>query len=329
MMRIRIWNWIVSAIALLIVIGILHTAFGRDVTFFVAADLHYGQDQAQDNEQGNKNAIAMMNSLPGTAFPDSGFGKVTAPRGVLVAGDLTNNGTGIQYDGYSSGKHLFDGLIDDYPVKDGTGAHLHWPVYEGYGNHDVREQIGDAVLKGIIQRNACRATPVNTSPNGLHYSWDWDDVHFVNLNVYPGGPGDARDSLSFLQTDLADRVGLSARPVILVQHYGFDQGCTSKYKGKYWWTQAERDALCNVIKGYNIVAIFTGHSHKSLRFPWNGIPDFVTPKAKGDNNTDGVYVVRILDDKMIVAQRRLNNTWANVWKETIKMPILLAPLNSP
>ena len=32
--------------ALALLIGISSPAFGRDVTFFVAADLHYGQDQA-------------------------------------------------------------------------------------------------------------------------------------------------------------------------------------------------------------------------------------------------------------------------------------------
>ncbi len=25
----------------------------------------------------------------------------------------------------------------------------------------------------------------NLSDNGLHYSWDWDDVHFVVLGIYP------------------------------------------------------------------------------------------------------------------------------------------------
>ncbi len=316
-MHIRAWTLRANTFIILVIIGIANVALGRDVTFFVAADLHYGQEQSTNNEQGNKNAIAAMNNLPGTVFPESPFGSVPPPRGVLVAGDLTEKGTGIQYDGNSSGKHLYDGLIDDYPVKGGAGVHLHYPVYEGYGNHDLKNQPGEAVLKAIVARNTKRGTSVITSSNGLHYSWDWDDVHFINLNIYAGGSGDARESLSFLQTDLADRVGLSARPVIIVQHYGFDKISVSTDNNPPWWSQAERDAFYNAVKTYNITAIFTGHAHLSERILWHGIPDFVTPKARGDKGTDGFYAVRILENKMIVAQRRLNGTWGNVWTETL------------
>jgi hypothetical protein len=27
----------------------------------------------------------------------------------------------------------------------------------------------------------------STSSNGLHYSWDWGQLHLVQLNLYPGG----------------------------------------------------------------------------------------------------------------------------------------------
>jgi cytolysin (calcineurin-like family phosphatase) len=308
-MRIKILALFVVAV----VIGIAGAAFGRDITFFVASDLHYGQEQEKNNEQGNKKAIALMNNLPGTAFPNSDFGVVQKPRGVLVTGDLTDSGSSVNYDGKQSGVHVFDGFIDDYPVKGGIGEHILYPVFEGYGNHDVQKQTGDAVLKGIASRNVNRGTPVNISGNGLHYSWDWDDVHFVNLNLYAGGAGDARESLVFLRNDLAERVGASGKPVVIMQHYGFDKLSTEDR----WWKQAERDAFYDAIKKYKVIAIFTGHDHKCHRILWNGIPDFGAPKARGDKGSDGILAVRMLDKKMIVALCRLDGKWDGFWTDDL------------
>ncbi len=254
-----------------------------------------------------------MNNLPGAAFPDSAFGNVPAPRGVLLAGDLTDSGSEVNYDGYYLGVHLFDGFVNDYPVKNGAGVHIHYPVYEGYGNHDAEKQTGDAVLNGIASRNKNRAAVVNVAADGLHYSWDWDDVHFINLNVYAGGPGIARDSISFLRQDLADHVP-GRKPLVIIQHYGFDPVSTEDR----WWKKTQRDAFYDVIKKYNVIAIFTGHEHLCHRVMWNGIADFVAPKARGDKGTDGFYVVRMMDNKMIVAQRRLNGAWDKVW--TLDLP---------
>jgi len=291
------------------------SASGRDITFFVASDIHYGQGQWSDNEQAVKNAIALMNNLPGAAFSLPRFGNVATPRGVLVPGDLTDSGTASNWEKKSYPFSLRDGFVEDFPVGGGGGVHLHYPVYEGYGNHDVDNQTGDAVLNGIASRNASRATPVNTSANKYHYSWDWDDVHFINLNVYAGGAGDARDSLSFLQADLSTRVFNNNTPIVIMQHYGFDEFSTSG-----WWSQAERDAFQNAIAGYNVVAIFSGHQHYSQKILWNGIPNYVTPRLTGDNGTDGFYAVRMLDNEMLVAQRRLDGTWGNVWTLAFSVP---------
>ena len=110
----------------------------------MASDLHYGQEQEKNNEKGNKKAIAMMNNLPGAAFPDSDFGKIEKPRGVLVTGDLDRQRFGRQlHTANIWAYNVFDGFVDDYPVKGGAGAHIRYPVFEGYGNHDVQKQTGD------------------------------------------------------------------------------------------------------------------------------------------------------------------------------------------
>ncbi len=285
----------------------------REVSFLIASDLHYGQDQWETNEATNKSAIALLNGLPGTAYSLAEFGEVATPRAVLVPGDLTDSGTARNNDGYWFGRH-HDGYTDDWPVNGGTGPNqIRFPLVEAYGNHDIDNQTGDVVLKGIIARNHESKLDRTLSADGLHSAWDWDDVRFVNVGLYPGGPGKARDSLAFLKDDLAKTVGNSGRPIIVMQHYGFDDFS----REPRWWTDAERDAFGDVVKPYNIAAIFSGHQHCADRITWRGINNYVVPRAKGGNNTDGVYAVCIKGKRMIVAQRRLNGDWDNVWTQAV------------
>ena len=294
------------------VLGSAAAAAKRDVTFFVASDTHYGQDQWETNEAGNKSAIGLLNGLPGTPFPRAEFGVVGQPRAVLVPGDLTDSGTASNFNGYWM-VHGHDGYADDWPINGGAGRRLHFPIIEGYGNHDVQNQTGDAVLRGIVARNRQSKLARTFSPDGLHSAWDWDDVRFVNVGLYPGGPGEARDSLTFLKADLARHVGGSGRPVVVMQHYGFDEFS----REHRWWTDAERLAYGDAVKPYNVAAIFSGHQHWAHRVAWQGINDYVLPKARGDNGTDGVYAVRITGNQMIVAHHRLSGAWDNVWVQPI------------
>lgn len=112
-----------------------------------------------------------------------------------------------------------------------------------------------------------------------NYSWEWGGVHFLQLNVFPGDPvANVRDRLhdpsacttavddcarkylramNFLIWDLRHRVGNSGKPVVLIQHYGFDEFSTN---GE-WWSQGQRERLWDVIASYNVIAILTGHVH--------------------------------------------------------------------
>src|SRR5262249_15483821 len=62
---------------------------GMDVTFFVTGDTHFG---FEDIEKVHEVALAAMKSLEGTPYPAAIGGKVGHPLGVLVAGDLTEQG---------------------------------------------------------------------------------------------------------------------------------------------------------------------------------------------------------------------------------------------
>ena len=82
------------------------------------------------------------------------------------------------------------------------------------------------VVKKIIERNKNRPGVTNVSKNGVHYSWDWGRVHFVNLGVIVGQVDDVMrkrrygtlGSLDFLIADLKEKVGTSGRPVVITHH---------------------------------------------------------------------------------------------------------------
>src|SRR5687768_3304218 len=75
---------------------------GMDVTFLVTADTHFGYWWARVPSPGspaglgiedvNASAVRAMNTIEGTPYPRALGGVVGAPRGVLVAGDLTEDG---------------------------------------------------------------------------------------------------------------------------------------------------------------------------------------------------------------------------------------------
>jgi len=69
-------------------------AGGADVTFFVAADTHFG---FAGIDALNKRQIEAMNSLPHAAYPPAIGGEVARPRGLLIAGDLTEHGLLFQW----------------------------------------------------------------------------------------------------------------------------------------------------------------------------------------------------------------------------------------
>ncbi len=277
---------------------------GPEFTFFVAADAHYGQSMWDNNEASNKANIDAMNALPGSAYPaEAGPGAVAAPVGVLVAGDLTDTGEYLNWNGYWL-LHRHDGFRCDFGI--GGEGRIKYPVFESYGNHDITNNR-TVVINGIKERNR-RREGLRLSPEGLHSSWDWGSVHFVNLNLYPGGPGTANNSLAFLKDDLAQKVVGSHRPVILFHHYGFDSfSCEER-----WWTDAEREAYYETVKDYNVIAIFNGHLHAQDHLQWHGMDAFIAGKAADGN----FLVVRITADSLTVACRTQQG-WGQCWKKAI------------
>ncbi len=281
-----------------------------ELTFFILSDTHYGKEENLDLINGK--IIDAMNNLPGTAFPNPVLGSVSIPEGVVVTGDLTE-GESTQWGQFVDGFGL-----------NGEGKLL-YPVFEGFGNHDG--PVDGPVRSAIKKRNKQRKGLLGISANGLHYSWNWKNHHFVNLNLYPGSDWDsscewchyfkesfreAEHSLEFLKKDLATNVGNSSDPIILTFHYGFDEW------GSKWWTEAEQNSFYEIIGEYNVKAIFYGHTHTVQAHEWKGIPVFCVGSSQKDNEPGEFMVVKISEEEMVVIERNLN-AWGKVYiKKTVQ-----------
>jgi len=284
----------------------------ESITFFAFGDPQYGGGPYDKN---SFNVLA-LNQAPALVWPKGeGFFRegqpVGAPRGVIIAGDLTQNGQSgrdrsLFGEWYVADRYAFDvnkeygvtvpnndvraelGLfLRDYGLRGNDGLspiRLAWRVFEGYGNHefDVLQKNAppygsDAPARDIVSlRNQVRASWPEmrrfAAGNAGHYSWDWAEVHFVQLNLVgadtpPPAGGDAnakyrdpKQALAFLRDDLA---AVSAqRRLVLVMHYGFDDfGREAR-----WWTDAQRQELLDVLAPRQVLGILHGHTHETRRY---------------------------------------------------------------
>ena len=191
-------------------------------------------------------------------------------------------------------------------------ARLAYPTMECWGNHDGppvgKEKSGFSMQAELIARNRLRKEKgaiMNVSANGLHTSWDWDDVHFVQLGLYPADTQhaaikynrvwhDPQAALTFLREDLAAHVGKSRRPVVLMSHCGFDTD---------WWHPEDWAAAYAVAKDYNIALYLYGHTGTGLK-AWAPAGEARKWDCINDGHTDiGFFVVQIVGDRLRAAYR--------------------------
>lgn len=284
-------------------------AFADDpVSFFVTSDSHYEAIDRVERNDRNLLTLQQMNELPGANWPASlGGGKITAPRGVLALGDLIDDGdkngqTDIEWAHFS--KHF--GL-------DGTDGVLKFPVFEGWGNHDgppeqfIKQRCSvQAELKRRNQVRLEKKLISRVSDNGLHYSWDWDDVHFVQTNLYPADKQNAavryslpwhdpQGALAFLKSDLAATVADSGRPVIVVAHCGFDTD---------WWVAEDWKAFYEAVRPYNVIAFLHGHTGTGVK-KWKPVDSVGEPLdvVNTGQTEKGFFAVEIAGDKLRLGYR--------------------------
>lgn len=253
------------------------TPANRSVRFLATGDPQYNNSDIDSGVNSGRAELADI----GMAGIKQFMRENDDVRGILVNGDMTQNARGDDGDidvGKSSNE--FDAF------KAAMGGQRPF-FFEGLGNHDV-ESTGSTSDPGDVRqfvREKPRATVdtfrgVESNQTDPHYSWDWHDVHVVQLDVFPGNDPqttpstggdfsgiDPRNALDYLMIDLALTVGSSGRPVVLNHHYGFEQA-TIDYG---WWTEEDLVAYWNAIRTYNVVAIFFGHTHLSTGTAWQNV----------------------------------------------------------
>lgn len=303
--------------------GAAEKSSDNDVTFVVGSDTHY--DSRLKNSAMQKH-IARLNSLPGTPYPASVGGTVSAFRVVILNGDLTNRGLEEEWT-------LFEadwGLSGEKQCK--------FPIFEGYGNHDLRK--GDIISNHLKERNKKRKGLTNVSENGCHYSWDMGGIHFIQANLVAADNGrlGSNLALSFVKSDLEKFIGNSGRPVIVNQHYA---PLEPLGKSDREWTLDNQKALADVLAKYNVIGIFCGHSHGYMHVNNNRAPNPNYEKSKfyttqidlfddGSLRDDGnrpnwkdsgrFFVVHIKDTTMTVIQNTPNG-WGTPHVKTFSLSV--------
>ncbi|TIX23036.1 metallophosphoesterase [Mesorhizobium sp.] len=269
------------------------------------------------NALGDKDWPAEIN---GVATGLRSAGRIGTPLGLVVGGDMTDDGGG-QITQPSEGTQL---LQFSQRYQQGVGPdRVHMPVYVGLGNHDLdqngpphhvdwyRRELRDYVevnhRAGVFFKPLVPATDYDIDTDC--YSWDWGGLHLIQTHRFAGDTGHgAESSLPWLKQDLATYAA-DGRPVILFQHYGWDIFSIERWDAAkksydddgagapHWWSEADRQALLAALKGYNVVGIFHGHQHETpLIYRRDGL-DLFKPKAA---YMGGFALARVTTDGMDV-----------------------------
>ena len=278
----------------------------EDITFFSYSDSHYGAGDGRRLPPTKQEfQVRTINSLPGTPYPEEIGGVVDVPRAILMQGDLINDGAVMQ-----KYPDQWKDYLADFGVN-GEGR-CKFPVFEGVGNHDVN--ANNFVFNQVKERNVVRkrlGLIDHVSENGYHYSWDWEGVHFVNVNLFPGnvweGEADAygrahhpQFALDFLIDDLKQNVGDSGRPVVIMQHF--------RVVDENWWTYSAADRFHQVIQDYNVAAILVGHQGGGVNNLWRGYHWI---------SSNGDLVVCRIKDNVFSAVTRFGPDWERPMQKKI------------
>ncbi|RWO78105.1 metallophosphoesterase [Mesorhizobium sp.] len=309
-----------------------------DATFLFIADVHACRMASGLSpnclQEGKTDAallrnVAVLNALGDKDWPAEingvatglrSAGRIGAPLGLVVGGDVTDDGGG-QITQPSEGTQL---LQFSQRYSQGVGPdRVHMPVYIGLGNHDLdqngpphhvdwyRRELRDYVevnhRAGVFFKPPVPATDYDVDTDC--YSWDWGGLHLIQTHRFAGDTGHgAESSLPWLKQDLATYAA-DGRPVVLFQHYGWDIFSVERWDAAkshfdddgtgapHWWSEADRQALLAALKGYNVVGIFHGHQHETpLIYRRDGI-DLFKPKAA---YMGGFALARVTSDGMDV-----------------------------
>jgi len=330
-------SFIVAPVTAFILLAVVMTADPKPkdepVAFFLIGDTHILANKKEPAKLDDRSAslgaglIGMLNKLAGTEIPKTaGGGQVVSPRGVIHAGDCIDTG---DQSNVKMQETEWTAFANDFGLT-GKDGKLKLPIYEVHGNHDSPRGDGLAVKK-IIERNKIRPGVTNVSRNGLHYSWDWGNVHFVNLGIVVGQVEDVKrkrrygphGSLDFLVSDLKDKVGTSSRPVVITHHvdmlrYSQSLPVEDKKAEGMEWDPADVKGYYDALRGYNVAAILYGHTHARNVFRWDGttkgaetgIPVFnVSKSSHFASKQQAFFYIEIRGNNVIAREYQTKDGW--------------------
>lgn len=223
-------------------------------------------------------------------------------RSVIINGDITEFGRENTLNSY---KEIYDKLP--------------FPIYFGLGNHDYANNVNDCIgwgyptsynacaLHMAVQLQAAVAQYKRNNPSAnfkidksgdqygkgsgsLAYSWDDDNLHFVQLNNYPtysvhldqwSGQWDLRitKSLDWLENDLS-QAAAKGKHIIVNLHDANDHFIDDS-------TSSEKQRFKSILQKYNVVAVFAAHWHNAKEYSnkelYGDVPVFISGALfKGD-----------------------------------------------
>jgi len=166
-----------------------------------------------------------------------------APAFIAVSGDLTNHGDAESF-------RTLRGIMD------GIGI----PVLYALGNHDTRPGF----YRGMLDRHENLHAPYN-------HEATFDGLHVITLDsTVRGRIGGAfgESQLDYLAATLARQPEM---PKLLMFHHGpsLDLDPAGEWESL---SIADSARLAEVIKGYNVVGMLTGHLHMDRVAHWHGVP---------------------------------------------------------
>lgn len=197
-----------------------------------------------------------------------------------------------------------------YEQSGGDGdSTLRSQLYIGLGNHDINPVSRDSVLN--VQERAITLRYVDSLLGSMvaeglitnfhaptrNYSFDLGGLHFIQSNTWAGDRTLGDGGLEWLSDDLANHAA-DGKAVVLLMHYTFNA------TDKSWINDVEREQLYGALRGYNIVAIFNGHDHSSMRSTWRGIPVYQCDNTWVDGNSrvPSFWVIEYLESVFSVRE---------------------------
>ncbi|MBU2983848.1 hypothetical protein KO528_00665 [Saccharophagus degradans] len=264
----------------------MNSGENRNVQFYAISDTQFDDGEtSHKNETAQQVSFAALEGIGNSASSSTHYSPQV--RGLIVAGDLTMYSEADKRDCYRAAVWRTSDKVVDQHCKlkrnknnEGIPANIRREyqtgysryIFDGLGNHD--ERTGDGSVKrdryslwpkraraGNIQMAVGNAEPESSS-DIPHYSWDWDDVHFVHLNVYPGDAPcsncrkgktvDPYSAINFLLYYGLKNVSRST-PIVLIYHYPLE--------ARDYWSDAQVASFKSAIADYNVVATIVGHYH--------------------------------------------------------------------